>query len=240
MAISHVGTVAGSGNTTTSVTITLNFATQAGDLIFLATPNGGANANGTDPAGTVVTTGGVTFSIVDGTNPGGSGTIQGNLWMGVATGDHNGQTVVKGGMTNSTAGVVTVLRGADPTPVTTSAVANAAGTNQLAALDAGGNSGCWLVLALCTDDNTACGSEAATDPATVTERGEHLSGGGDDTGATLCAAAMSGTGSTGTITWTNTRTLFQIAIGAIFKEPSAPDDFPSWRHGTQVHQLLAH
>jgi len=60
----------------------------------------------------------------------------------------------------------------------------------------------------------------ATDPAAITDLAEHLSSGGNDTGAATKAALMSGTGSTGTISWTNGRGagIYQIAIGAIFKE----------------------
>ena len=103
MAISHVGSVAdGTANRTTSSTITLNFATAAGDWVFVVATNGGANA---DPSigGTVVSTGGVSFSKVEGLNGGGTTTLTGILWAGKATGNHNTQTVVVSGATNSCA-----------------------------------------------------------------------------------------------------------------------------------------
>lgn len=224
MAIAHVGSLAdGTANRTSTTSITLNFATQVGDLILVAMTNGGADADPATPAGTIVTTGGVSFQKLTSLGGGASTDLNGSVWYGYATGNHNGQTITGSGFTNSAADVVTVLRGTDPSaPFGTPGTAlNASGTNSLAALDAGGVAGCWLFLSLHCDDNVASASEAATDPATVTERAEHLSSGGNDTAATSCAAAMTGTGSTGAITWTNTRGagLYQIAIGVIVKPP---------------------
>ena len=228
MAISHVGSVAGAANQTTTCTITLNFATAAGDIVFVAFTNGGADALASSITGTA----GLTFASVVSTTGAASTDMSGALYWARATGDHNGQTVIGNGFTNSSAGEVTVLRGCkssgDPFAATNS-VLNASGTNTLTAVNASGVAGCWAMLALCTDDNITSTGTVATDPATVTIRGEHLSAGGVDTGALIAAAAMSGAGSTGGFSWSNARGagIFQIALAAIILAEPDPNTKPA-------------
>ena len=227
MAISHVGSISGSGNTTTSLTITINVATAAGDIILVSTTNGGSDSSPT-VAGTVVTTGGVAAfaSVVEATDTG-AGALNGKLWWTRAVGNHNTQTVAIAGATDSCAGNVTILRGCvasgSPHRATNTALIDGANADTISAVNANGVPGCWLVLALCCDDNIADSAQAATDPSTITERAEHSSGGGADTNNSIAAAAMSGTGSTGAITWTNARAsgIFQIALAAIIAPEGA-------------------
>lgn len=243
MPISHVGSVAGSGNTTTSETHTINFATAAGDIIIVSCTNGGANANGNTPSGTVVSTGGVVFAALTSLNGGGTTTLTGVIWWGRARGDHNTQTIITDGWTDSGSSNVTVLRGCErmgnPWAATNSALC-ASGVNSLSALTAAGIGGSWLVLALACDNNIASSAEAATDPGTVTERAEHLTTGGANTANTLCAEAMTGTGSTGTITWTNARGagIYLVALGAIMLPDDSTRQNPHRRNLLQP--LLAH
>jgi hypothetical protein len=220
MAISHVNSVAGAANQTTTCTVTLNFATAANDILFAAFTNGGADTDPSSISGTTVSTGGLTFAKVQSLGGGATTDLNGSLWWARATGDHNGQTVIANGMTNSSAGVVTVLRGclSSGNPWgNTGQVLNASGTNTLAAIDAAGNKGAWLLLSLHADDNIADASQAATDPLVITERADHSSAGGVDTNCSISAAAMSGSGSTGGMSWANTRGvgLYQIALAQI-------------------------
>jgi hypothetical protein len=220
MAISHVGSVTGAANQTTTCTITLNFATAANDILFAAFTNGGADTDPSSISGTTVSTGGLTFAKVQSLGGAATTDINGSLWWARASGDHNGQTVIGNGFTNSSAGVVTVLRGCLTTGNpwgNTGQVLNASGTNTLAAIDAAGNKGAWLLLSLHADDNIADASQAATDPTVITERADHSSAGGVDTNCSISAAAMSGSGSTGGMSWTNTRGagLYQVALAQI-------------------------
>lgn len=218
MAISYIGGTAGAANQTTTCTITTNVTTQADDVLLLAFTNGGADTDPTSITGTLTTTGGLTFQKVQSLGGAATTDLNGSLWWARASGNHTGQTAIGNGFTNSSAGVYAVFRGviASGNPYTASAtqVLNASGTNTLTAVDAAGVRGCWVILTLCTDDNIASTSAGATDPAAVTDRIEHLSAGGNDTGACIKAEALGGIGSTGAFSWTNGRGagLYQVAM----------------------------
>jgi hypothetical protein len=219
VAIAHVGTTTSGANQTTTCTLTLNFTTEAGDLLIYACTNGGADADPTI-GGTMVTTGGVSWAKFHSLGGGATTDLNGSVWWARATGDHNTQTIVASGFTNSSAGCVGAVRNALPTGtpiVNANSVLNASGTNTLGAVSTVGT-GCWILVTLHTDDNIASDTvAAATSPTTVTIRREHLSAGGNDTGATLCYAAHDSSGTTGDFSWNNGRGagIYQIAIAGV-------------------------
>lgn len=227
MAISVVGSRAGGTNQTTTCTITLNFVTAAGDILFVAFTNGGADTDPSSITGTTTTTGGLTFARINSLGGGASTDMNGWIGWARASGNHTGQTIIGNGFTNSSAGSVLVLRGclASGNPYAAlNQVLNASGTNTLSAVSAAGVAQCWVMVSLHTDDNIASDTMTATDPAAVTLQVEHLSGGGVDTGAAICADAMTGIGSTGAFAWNNGRGagLYQVALATIVLAQEQP------------------
>ena len=218
-AVTLVTTAVAAGNPTTSFTITLPaVATQANDIIILE-----------------YTHRGTTDGTITGTYSGpaftekhdqlyATSTFSGKTLYSRATGDHQGQTIIVSSLTNSSAGVVTIYRGAlasgDPLADATIVGEQNAAANETQAQIVTATNGAWVVLVVANSPDVAISSQACTSP-TLTERVEKLSTGGTDTSIAHASGEKATAGATGAFTWAQINDASGSWAYAIQPEPVA-------------------
>lgn len=203
MAITPVTATATSGAQTTGFTLVINSGVQAGDILLL----GITNRDGTADPGVVDNdTGGNAWAKVTNQNAATNGAI--SVWWKRATATTASKTITVSGCTGSASGVVTPYRGslAAGTPYGTPVPeANISGNETTAGISttAAGSFVCLFVG--CTSNDTLNPTTyTATDPTTLTERGEGISTGGSDCSMSHASAERSAAGATGAISWAQT------------------------------------
>lgn len=200
MAVTFIANALAAGNPTTSFTITLP-ATQAGDVICLDFTHRGT-ADGTF---------GGTFS---GTfakkheQAYAAAAFSGLTYWARCTGDHSGETIDVAGLTNASAGVATIYRGAKASgdPLAAAVIVgeeNASGNETQAQITTLVN-GAWVVLVVANSPDVAVTSPACTSPGALGIRAEKLSTGGTDASIMHASAEKATAGATGAFTWAQT------------------------------------
>jgi hypothetical protein len=197
--VSHRASQAGSGNTTTSVGIVIPASTVANDIVIAAFTNGGSSADATvaDNEGA-----GTWAKILSGDD----GNTNLSVWWKRASANTAGKTVTASSMTNSCTGVVSVYSGCltsgNPYGGQTFQ-SNASGTESHAAITPTVN-GSMVFLVVGQQPDIAISTQAATSPAVLLERAEHLSTGGLDCSVALASEVQVTAGTTGALTWAQT------------------------------------
>ncbi len=198
-AVTHRASIAGTGNTTTSVGIVIPASTVANDIVIAAFTNGGSTA---DPSVSDNEGAGSWAKVLSG-NDGGSNL---SVWWKRASGSTAGKTITASGFTNSCAGVCSVYPGAltsgNPYGGQTYQ-SNASGTESHAAITPTVD-GSMVFLVVGNQPDIAIATQAATSPAVLLERAEHLSTGGLDSSVALASEVQVTAGSTGALTWAQT------------------------------------
>lgn len=217
-----VATALGGTTTTTSFTITIPSTVNDGDLLTVwFTHRGTGNGTVTDNSGVGSWTrkGGQIFNT--------SFSLQCYYKRVTNQAAERGATITGASLTNSCAGVMIADRGVisqgDPFEVFTGED-NASANETHAAITV--SDGALVGLAVGNSPDLAVASQAATSPATLTERAEVLSTGGTDSSISVASALKSGAGSTGSLTWAQTDAASGSLAFAIKAEPSTaiPDD----------------
>lgn len=204
MAVSFVNNALGGTADTTSFSITLP-ATEANDILILEyTHRGTGDAT---LGGTSITTGGLTWTEKHDQQYATS-TFSGKTVWTRASGNHTGQTITGSGLTNATAAIVTIYRGAVATgdPLTAATIVgeqNASGNETQAEITTTVN-GAWVVLVVANSPDVAISNQACTSPGTLTERAERLSTGGTDASIAHASDEKTTAGATGAFTWSQT------------------------------------
>jgi hypothetical protein len=197
--VSHRASTAGSGNTTTSVGIVIPASTVADDIVIAAFTNGGASA---DPSVADDEGAGTWAKILSGDD----GNTNLSVWWKRASSSTASKTVTGSGFTNSCTGVVSVYSGAllsgNPYAGHTFQ-SNASGTESHAAITPTVN-GSMVFLVVGQQPDIATSTQAATSPAVLIERAEHLSTGGADCSVALASEVQITAGTTGALTWAQT------------------------------------
>jgi hypothetical protein len=198
-AVTHRASTAGSGTTTTSVGIVIPASTAANDIVIAAFTNGGASA---DPSVADDEGAGTWAKILSGDD----GNSNLSVWWKRASSSTASKTVTGSGFTNSCTGVVSVYSGAltsgNPYAGQTFQ-SNASGTESHAAITPTVN-GSMVFLVVGQQPDIATSTQAATNPAVLTERAEHLSTGGLDCSVALASETQIIAGTTGALTWAQT------------------------------------
>jgi hypothetical protein len=198
-AVSHRATIAGSGNTTTSLTLVIPASTVANDVVFASFTNGGATA---DPSVADNEGAGTWVKVVSGNN----GTSNLSTWWKRASGATAGKTITGSGFTNSCTGGASVYSGAkltgDPFGGATYE-SNISGNETHAAITPTIN-GSMVCLTVGQAPDLAHDTQAATSPAVLIERFDHLSTGGLDSACGHASEVQVTAGSTGALTWAQT------------------------------------
>lgn len=197
MAITRIGTAVGGNNTTTSFTLAVPGAAATNDYALIVWINGGATVNMTFSGGA----GGWTAV---GT-PGGSGTMRAGVHAKFLAAGDLGATITVSGATNSSTGVMLVLRSVDQTtPIDAGPMAAVAATGNVVVSGITTTMANALVVGLIgVDDNITTSAVAGTDPATYVLDAEKLNAGGVDTGAAIFSEFRTTAGATGNVTFTN-------------------------------------
>jgi hypothetical protein len=197
--VSHRATIAGSGNTTTSLTLVIPASTVANDIVVASFTNGGATADPTvaddEGAGTWV-------KILSGNN----GASNLSVWWKRASGSTAGKTITGSVFTNSCTGGASVYSGCkltgDPFGGATYE-SNISGNETHAAITPTIN-GSMVCLTVGQAPDLAIATQAATSPAVLIERFDHLSTGGADSACAHASEVQVTAESTGNLTWAQT------------------------------------
>jgi hypothetical protein len=234
----HRASISGTGNTTTSVTLVIPASTVANDVVYAAFTNGGATA---DPSVADNEGAGTWAKVLSGNN----GTSNLSVWWKRASVNTAGKTITGSGFTNSCTGVATVVGGAvltgNPYGGETYE-SNISGNETHAAITPTVN-GSMVCLVVGQAPDIAIATQAATSPAVLIERAEHLSTGGLDSSVALASEVQVTAGSTGALTWaqTNAATMSiafyvppEVAVAADPKQP-----YP-WQSKGQFAVHMAH
>jgi hypothetical protein len=221
VAVSFVANALGGTATTTSFSISLP-TTQAGDILILEYTHRGGGA------ATIGGTSGLTWTQKH-SQLYASNTFSGRTLWARATGDHAGTSVSGSGLTNSSAAIVTVYRGAlasgDPlADATIVGEQNASGDETQAEITTA-TDGAWVVLVVVNSPDVAVTSQTCTSPGSLTARAERLSTGGTDTSIAHASAEKATAGATGAFTWAQTNGISGSWAYAIEPEPETPTDF---------------
>jgi CBS domain-containing protein len=195
----HRASTAGTGNTTTSVGIVIPASTVANDIVIAAFVNGGSTADATvaDDEGA-----GTWAKILSGDD----GTSNLSVWWKRASANTASKTVTASSMTNSCTGVVSVYSGAltSGNPYAGHTFENNISGNESHAAITPTVNGSMVILVVGQQPDIAIDTEAATSPAVLIERGEHLSTGGLDCSVALASEVQVTAGTTGALTWAQT------------------------------------
>jgi len=204
VAITIEGNAAGGTAETTQSQVVIPATTQAGDRLFFWVVQGRTG----DPPASVTDddTGGNAWTEVTGI---GNLVVSGYLYTKVATSGSAGKTVTAAAATgdppDSIHSSVTVYRGSVATPSIENAAATAlaSGTESVAGVTtSAANAMVCLFNGLA--NNVAVSSQAATDPAALTERYDSGSSAGTDIEISHASAVKATAGATGNITWSHT------------------------------------
>jgi hypothetical protein len=220
MTVRHVASAAGSANPTTSFTITIPAACAAGDdLYVLATSRGHTSGTAKATISDNDTGGNSWTEVTSSTNR------QLMLWHKKATSGTASKTITVSGCVDSSAGGVSVFRGGasgDPT-TNVSLQSNISGAESHTGFTPT-NDNSFVCLGVCnTANDNDVSAQAATNPATITERFDHLSTGGNDCGCMLAGALQVGTkGATGSLTWAQTNGTTESVAFAIAPDTTGP------------------
>jgi hypothetical protein len=194
--VSHRASIAGSGNTTTSVTLVIPASTVANDIVVASFTNGGATA---DPTVADNEGAGTWAKILSGNN----GTSNLSVWWKRASSSTAGKTITGSVFTNSCTGGASVYSGCklsgNPYGGQTYE-SNASGDESHASITPTVN-GSMVCLTVGQAPDLATSTQAATSPAVLIERTEHLSTGGADSAVMHASEVQVTAGATGALTW---------------------------------------
>lgn len=183
--------------TTGPITITIPATCQDGDILFAAF----TNRNSTTNPSVSDNDSGTWTLFAEQAGDIGSASREGTIWTRVATGTTAGKTVTANGFTNSCAGLLSVYRDMTNTATTQSGEDNPSGTPEHGALNTGANEMlCLWVFNVLND--IVISSPTCTDPGAMTLRLSKTSAGGSDCAVAHASIVKTASGSTGTISWT--------------------------------------
>jgi hypothetical protein len=204
MAITAGTSTATAAATTTSLTLVINASVAAGDVLVLALVNRDATA---DPS-VSDNEGAGSWTKLANQNATTNGAL--TVWWKRATANTAGKTITATGFTGSCAGGVTPFRGVsigtNPFVGTTVVSEANASANETQAQITTLRDGSMVILVVgCTSNDTLnVATQAATDPASLAEKFEGTSTGGNDCSVSLACAVKTTAGATGAFTWTQT------------------------------------
>jgi hypothetical protein len=234
----HRAAIAGTGATTTNVTLVIPASTVANDVVYAAFTNGGATA---DPSVVDNEGAGTWTKLLSGNN----GTSNLSVWWKRASANTAGKTITASGFTNSCTGVAVVNGGViltgNPYGGETYE-SNISGNETHAAITPTVN-GSMICLVVGQAPDIAVSTQAATSPAVLVERAEHLSTGGLDSAVCFASEVQETAGSTGALTWAQTnQASMSIAFYippevAVAADPKTP--YP-WQQKGQFAVHMAH
>ena len=218
------GAVATSGNQTTGFTLTIPSGTQAGDIIIVAVTNRNATAN---PSVADNDAGGNTYQAILARN---NGTANASAWWKRATSGTASKTLTISGCTGSASGGMAVYRGcsigAAPYEGATGET-NASGNVTHAAITPTRNGSLVCLDVHNATNDLASAGQAATSPATLTERFDSLSTGGSDCQCSHASAVQTTAGTTGSVGWTQTAAASQSIVFDIMAALDAVNASPN-------------
>jgi hypothetical protein len=223
--ITFEGTADNPGNPTTATTITIPATVQNNDIIIVSVVNGDGTAQPTISDNSTVNnwTDGINGGVVK--HQAGTAMAGTVFWKRITNASlEAGATVSLSGMTGSTCANLSVRRGCvtsgspvDGTPVSES---NASGNNTQAGITTL-TDGAVVQLAIFYSDNTnATSGYTATSPATLTERNEITSSGGQDSGLAVAADIKATAGATGAFSWNPGTAQISVSIAYALKPAS--------------------
>jgi len=198
MAVSHVGSQAGSGASTTGLTLLIPAGTQTDDVLFLSLMNAGAAADATVADND---SGGNTWALMHGRD---NGTARAAVWWKRATANTASKTITISGCTDSCSGGVSVYRGASTgTPYEEAGSQLRGSGNETATGITTTQNGAMVCFSVFnhTNDNSLLSNVSTTSPGTLTTRFQHLSSGGNDSSCAHASEVLTTAGATGDFTW---------------------------------------
>lgn len=217
MPITHIASVAATGNPATTFTLTIPAATQANDVLILVFTSRNHTSTTAQPTVTDNDTGGNTWTRI--TNS--TDRIAQIFWKRATSGTAS-KTVTVAGCVNSTSGVLSVFRGATlkATPYSDLVLeANASGDTTHAGFTPTYSQSMTLFAVYNYNNDNSVSNVSQASLGAMTLGAQSLSTAGSDCGTTLWYRVQTGAPqATGNITWTQTAgTTYSISL-ALFPD----------------------